>query len=105
LQTVGITHNMHSVNLPYASGNAPIRKDFVSGVCLGNRLNAGGVGGAGEPLLSVKQVAEQLGIATATVYGLCADGRLAHVRVLSVIRIAPSDLAVFIEARRQSIRP
>jgi excisionase family DNA binding protein len=44
-------------------------------------------------LLSVKQVAEQLGVATATVYGLCADGRLAHVRILNVIRIAPSDLA------------
>jgi hypothetical protein len=30
-------------------------------------------------LLSVKEVAEQLRVATATVYGLCADGRLAHV--------------------------
>ena len=74
----------------------------MSGVCLGNRLNAGGVGVAGEPLLSVKQVAEQLGIATATVYGLCADGRLAHVRILNVIRIAPSDLGAFIASRHQS---
>ena len=57
---------------------------------------------AGEPLLSVKQVAAQLGIATATVYGLCADGRLAHVRVLSVIRIAPSDLAAFVASQRQA---
>ena len=94
---------MHSVNWQSASGNAPIRKDFVCGVCLGNRLNAGGAG-AGEPLLSVKQAAEQLGIATATVYGLCADGRLAHVRVLSVIRIARSDLEAFIASQRQSVR-
>lgn len=61
-------------------------------------------GGAGEPLLSVKQVAEQLGIATATVYGLCADGRLAHVRVLNVIRIPPSDLDAFIASQRRSVR-
>jgi len=54
-------------------------------------------------LLSVKQAAERLGIATATVYGLCADGRLAHVRILNVIRIAPSDLEAFVESCRRRL--
>jgi excisionase family DNA binding protein len=51
-------------------------------------------------LLSVKDVARQLGIATATVYGLCVEGRLRHVRILNVIRVAPSDLAAFVAACR-----
>ena len=48
--------------------------------------------GTDERPLSVKEVARQLGIATATVYGLCAEGRLPHVRILTVIRVAKSDL-------------
>ena len=51
-------------------------------------------------LLSVKQVAERLSVTTATVYGLCAAGRLPHVRILNVIRIAQSDLATFITSCR-----
>jgi excisionase family DNA binding protein len=51
-------------------------------------------------LLSVNEVARRLGVATATVYGLCADGRLTHVRILNLIRIAPSDLAAFVESCR-----
>jgi excisionase family DNA binding protein len=51
-------------------------------------------------LLSVKQVAEHLGVTTATVYGLCAHGQLAHVRILNVIRIAPTDLSEFIASCR-----
>lgn len=76
----------------------------MSGVCLGNRLKGGGLGAGGEPLLSVKQVAKQLGVATATVYGLCADGRLAHVRILNVIRVAPVDLAAFVASKRNPRR-
>ena len=41
-----------------------------------------------------------LAVTTATVYGLCAAGRLPHVRILNVIRIAPSDLAAFITSCR-----
>jgi excisionase family DNA binding protein len=51
-------------------------------------------------LLSVRQAAERLGLCTATVYGLCADGALAHIRILNAIRIAPADLADFIATRR-----
>jgi hypothetical protein len=39
------------------------------------------------------------------VYGLCADGALAHIRILNAIRIAPADLAAFIAARRVAARP
>ncbi|HZL16673.1 MAG TPA: helix-turn-helix domain-containing protein [Polyangia bacterium] len=56
-------------------------------------------------MLSVKQVAEHLGVTTATVYGLCAHGRLAHVRVLNVIRVTPSDLSEFIASCRRLTRP
>jgi excisionase family DNA binding protein len=55
-------------------------------------------------LLSVKQVAEHLGVTTATVYGLCAHGQLAHVRILNVIRIGPGDLSEFIASGRRVAR-
>jgi excisionase family DNA binding protein len=55
----------------------------------------------GLPLLSVRQVAERLGVCTATVYALCARGALPHVRVLNAIRLAPVDLEEFVEARRR----
>jgi hypothetical protein len=42
------------------------------------------------------------GLATATVYGLCADGRLAHVRILNVIRVGPVDLAAFVASKTPS---
>ena len=56
--------------------------------------------GGSEALLSVKEVARELGIATATVYGLCAEGRLTHVRILNVIRVARSDLEAFVATCR-----
>ncbi len=48
-------------------------------------------------LLTVHDVASQLNVSTATVYKLCAAGKLAHVRVVGAIRVAPVDLAAFIE--------
>jgi excisionase family DNA binding protein len=54
----------------------------------------------GLPLLSVRQVASQLGVCTATVYALCARGALPHVRVLNAIRVAPGDLEAFVEGQR-----
>ena len=47
----------------------------------------------------------QLGVCTATGYRLVGEGQLAHVRVLNAIRVAPRDLAAFIqEARRPGNR-
>jgi excisionase family DNA binding protein len=60
-----------------------------------------GVAGA---LLTVRDVAAQLGVCTATVYRLVGEGQLPHVRVLNAIRVAPGDLAAFIEAQRRAGR-
>jgi excisionase family DNA binding protein len=102
LQAVENIGNRSESNSHSAPPEAPFSSDFVSGLCLEKRLNAGGPARQDVPdrLLSVKQVAEHLGVTTATVYGLCADGRLAHVRILNTIRVAPGDLAAFIESRR-----
>jgi excisionase family DNA binding protein len=56
------------------------------------------------PLLSVRQVAGQLGVCTATVYALCARGALPHVRALNAIRVALGDLGAFVEGRRSKER-
>jgi excisionase family DNA binding protein len=55
------------------------------------------------PLLTVRQVAERLGVCTATVYRLCDKGQLPHVRVLHAIRVAPADLAGFIRQNRRKL--
>lgn len=52
-----------------------------------------------DTLLSVREVARQLGLSTASVYSLCESGELTSVRILNVIRVAPSDLAAFRQAR------
>jgi excisionase family DNA binding protein len=63
-----------------------------------------------EPLLTVRQVAELLGLCKTTVYRQCANGTLRHTRVAWAIRIARSDFEEFIEsgtypvARAQSQR-
>jgi excisionase family DNA binding protein len=53
--------------------------------------------------LTVRDLAAQLCVSTATVYNLCATRELPHVRVLGAIRIAHADLAAYV-ARRLSGR-
>ena len=43
-------------------------------------------------LLTVGEVAAQLKVCKATVYTLCASGKLEHVRVMNVIRVPKSAL-------------
>ena len=50
-------------------------------------------------LFSVRQVAERLGVSTATVYGLVTRGEVPHVRVANAIRVALSDLATFVNTK------
>jgi len=57
-----------------------------------SRVAAGGL----ERLLTVREVAAVLGVATSTVYELCAAGKLRHCRVSNAIRCAPTDVAVFV---------
>jgi excisionase family DNA binding protein len=42
-----------------------------------------------ERLLVVREVAARLGVCTSTVYKLCNEGKLAHVRVSNAIRVSP----------------
>ncbi len=50
-------------------------------------------------LLSVREVAEELGISKWAVYALADRGELRHVRISNSIRIAPDDLKVFVASR------
>src|SRR5712671_269918 len=52
-----------------------------------------------EQLLTVRQVAQFLGVCTATVYKWAAEGVLPHVRIVNVIRIRPEDLTRFVAER------
>ena len=53
------------------------------------------------PLLSVREAARLLDLSPATVYKLCAEGKLPHARILSAIRIVPADLGEFVLTRRR----
>ena len=53
-----------------------------------------------QALLTVREVATQLGVSTATVYKLCARRQLPYVRVLGAMRIAPADVAAYIARLR-----
>jgi excisionase family DNA binding protein len=64
----------------------------------------GVVRGWDEGLLSARDVAARLGVCAATVYRMCAEGQLAHVRVLNAVRVAPRDLDAFVEERRRTRR-
>jgi excisionase family DNA binding protein len=57
-------------------------------------------GGKGH-LLTVRAVAARLGVSTATVYKLVAQGDLPHARVSNAIRISPVDLDAYVTGRRK----
>jgi excisionase family DNA binding protein len=48
-------------------------------------------------LLKVGEVAERLGVSTATVYALCKRGALQHVRVGNAIRVPEAALAALLD--------
>lgn len=52
----------------------------------------------------VQEVAEQLGVADATVYRWVADGELRHVRINGVRLIRPADLEAFMDAHTEGSR-
>jgi excisionase family DNA binding protein len=51
-----------------------------------------------QSLLTVRQVAELLGICERTAFELTRTGRLPAVRIGRAVRYAPADVAAFIEA-------
>jgi len=52
-----------------------------------------------EQLLTVRGAAKRLRISRASLYRLCAQNRVAHVRVGNAIRFTPADIAAFVHAR------
>jgi excisionase family DNA binding protein len=50
-------------------------------------------------LLTVAEVAGRLGVSAATVYKVCAAGRLGHVRVSNAIRVLETALAAYLDPR------
>ena len=55
-----------------------------------------------EQLLTVRQVAQLLRVCPATVYKWTAEGLLAHVRIVDVIRVRPNDLTRFVADQARS---
>jgi excisionase family DNA binding protein len=54
-----------------------------------------------EPLLSVNDVATQLGVCRATAYRLCERGELPHIRVSNAIRVSRAALAAYLAGAGQ----
>ena len=57
--------------------------------------------GSQEALFSVRQVAQLLGMSTATVYRLCERGDLQHFRISNAIRVSADDLSAFVAEQRE----
>jgi excisionase family DNA binding protein len=53
-----------------------------------------------ERLLTVREVAGLLGAATSTVYQLCAEGKVAHLRVSNAIRVEREAVVAYLTSRR-----
>jgi excisionase family DNA binding protein len=51
-------------------------------------------------VLTAQEAARVLHLSTATVYRLCSQGELPHIRVSNAIRITPADLLAVIARRR-----
>jgi excisionase family DNA binding protein len=49
-------------------------------------------------LLTVRDVAARLGVSRATVYKLCEEGALPHIRISNSIRVAPDALEAYLAA-------
>jgi excisionase family DNA binding protein len=102
MQLVAHSSPRIAIQLPFPSSNAseverPRNASIAAGSKLGPmfELKAFPAQGSKQALLSVRQVAQLLGVSTAIVYRLCEHGDLAHVRISNVIRIASGDLGTW----------
>ncbi len=96
-QSIGNTHLTREGEVQGSQLSTGLFKNSATQVLPDLRL----VDGGRDRLLSVRQVAERLGMSTATIYSLVEREELAHVRVSNAIRVRPVDLDAFIEARRR----
>lgn len=86
---------------PPRQGFASCRNDWTRP---GRRFHgAAGFGGFSAsfaaPLLTVREVAAFLRVSTRTVYAMCAEGRLGHVRVMNAIRLEAAALVALLRAK------
>lgn len=72
-------------------------KDFVTHLLPGNQ--GARMSRAAAPLMTIAAVSAWLNVSPATVYRLCASGKLPHIRVSNAIRIDPDAVAAYIEGR------
>jgi len=52
-------------------------------------------------LLTIREVGAFLRVSTRTVYRLCEQGRLAHIRIANAIRVEPAALVALIRSRTE----
>ncbi len=65
----------------------------------GTRLNA--LTAAPVPLLTVREAASRLSVSPVTIYRLCVEGKLPHVRVSNALRIDWADVQVLLQTNRR----
>ncbi len=95
---VGSAPPLHG-ETPRAPKRTPFATRLLPGFGPDRTSRTPGVALSAEPLLSVRDVARALGVCAATVYRLCKDANLAHLRVLNSIRVLPGDLRAFVARR------
>lgn len=85
-------------NAVQGSRTSPVdTKTFVTHLLPG--AQAARMSSASEPLMTIAAVSAWLNVSPATVYRLCASGKLPHIRVSNAIRIDPDAVAAYIEGR------
>ena len=87
---------------PLVHGFAPVCTDSATralpvGASNGSEVPPRIEGPHGAGLLTVKEVARYLGVSRATIYKLCSEGRLPHLRVSNAIRFRPSDVGALLQ--------
>jgi excisionase family DNA binding protein len=103
-QAVGIVRDREARTVQPSQPLAPFRSPFGPPVVQGSDERGSPlrvVAGAGGRLMKVREVAEALGVCTATVYELVDEGELPHVRVANAIRVTQADLAHYVACRRR----